>query len=196
MSTEEVAFLTGEGDRFERAIKRWGYWVEGWRPPKLRPVEYFKCLGGLRPGTIAVHCVQLRDHEIAALAESGCSVCLCPRSNDYIGVGLPRIEEMLAAGVEPCLGTDGLGSVGSLSVFDEMAFVRREYPGIDPAAVLRMATLNGALALGFEGDFGALSPGSFGRILVYNGAVEGDPEKALTSGIDHAKLSWVGEADV
>ena len=195
-SIEEVDFLTGEGDRFERAIRRWGYWRGGWQPPKVRPVAYFKCLGGLRPGTIAVHCVQVDDGEIALLAESGCSVCLCPRSNAYIGVGLPRIEEMLAGGIEPCLGTDGLGSVESLSLFDEMAFVRREYPGIDPAAVLSMTTINGALALGFAEDLGALLPGRIGRLLVYNGPVHDEPQEALTSGIDHGNLSWVGSADV
>ena len=195
-SSEEVDFLTGKGERFEQAIRRWGYWCQGWRPPGVRPVAYFKCLGGLRPGTIAVHCVQLDDEDIALLAESGCSVCLCPRSNAYIGVGRPRIEDMLAAGIEPCLGTDGLGSVQSLSIFDEMAFVRSEYPGVEPSAVLRMATLNGALALGFADELGALSPGRLARFLVYSGPVEGDPEEALTSGIDHAKLCWAGGGDV
>jgi len=202
-SAQEVGFLTGEDDSFERAIKRWGFWEEGWRPPRMRPVAYLESLGGLAPGVMLVHCVQLLDEEIDAIAGSGCSVCLCPRSNDRIGVGRPRIREMLAAGVEPALGTDGLGSVDSLSVFDEMAFIRKALPEIEPEALLTMAealltmaTLNGARALRFEREIGSLARGRIARFLVYRGDIGRDPADALTSGIDHMLLSWVGEGNV
>ena len=190
-SVEEVQFLTGESDRFAGAIERWGFTESGWKPPGLTPVRLMDNLGFLRPGVITVHCVSLDDEELELLARSGVSVCLCPRSNDNIGVGQPRIAEMLAVGIEPCLGTDGLGSVQSLSVFDEMAFVRSRHPELKPELLLRMATVNGARALRFDSVLGALKTGLTGRILSYTGDVGREPLEALTSGIDHDKIHWV-----
>ena len=191
-SPAEVRFLTGESEDFAEAVRRWGYWEDGWEVPRLRPLGYLDKLGGLRPGVVAVHCVQLSGEEIELLTLSGCAVCLCPRSNDYIGVGQPRVADLLAAGVDPCLGTDGLGSVETLSLFDEMAFVRARHPGVEPAALLRMATLYGARALRIDGRVGSLAPGRIGRFLAYSGDAVGDPLEALTSGIDHSRLFWVG----
>ena len=172
-SPAEVRFLAGESERFAEVIRRWGYWEEGWQVPLLRPLGYLDKLGGLRPGVLAVHCVQLSGEEIEHLALSGCA-------------------DLLAAGVDPCLGTDGLGSVETLSLFDEMAFVRQRHPGVEPAALLRMATVNGARALRIDGRFGSLAPERIGRFLAYAGDEVGDPLEALTSGIDHSKLFWVG----
>ena len=191
-SRQEADFLNGNTEAFETVMRRWGYWDVSWQPPRQSPLQYLQRLGGLKPGTVAVHCVQVSDEEIALLAESDCSVCLCPRSNDYIGIGRPRICEMLEAGIEPCLGTDGLGSVDSLNLFDEMAFVRKVSPGIEPAAVLRMATINGACALRLDDRLGSLDPGKVGRFLAYTGGATSNPLETVTSGIDSSKLSWVG----
>jgi cytosine/adenosine deaminase-related metal-dependent hydrolase len=191
-SRQEVDFLNGETAPFKHVMDRWGYWDKGWRSPKTGPAYYLKSLGGLGPGTIAVHCVHLEDEELALLADSGCSVCLCPRSNDYIGVGHPRLEAMLRAGIKPCLGTDGLGSVESLSLFDEMAYLRKTRPDIDPATVLAMATVNGAAALRLEALLGGLAPGKIARFLAYPSDAGADPLEVVTTGIDHGRLSWIG----
>jgi cytosine/adenosine deaminase-related metal-dependent hydrolase len=192
-SPQETEFLLGESDRFERAIRKWGFWEEGFRPPKMRPLDYLESLGGLALGSelILVHCVQLTCNEFERIARAGCSVCICPRSNEYIGIGQPRVGPMLAAGIEPCMGTDGLGSVDSLSLFDEMAFIRGKFPGVAPVELLNMATLNGAKALRVEGEVGSLERGKVARFLAYRGEVGGDPLEALTSGVDHRLLSWV-----
>ena len=192
-SPQEEAILMGEHDGFGHAMRKWDFMGEGFRPPRMRPVAYLESLGGLAigRGMIAVHCVQLDDSEIEKLARSGCSICLCPRSNDYIGFRQPRIADMLAAGIEPCLGTDGLGSVDTLSVWDEMSFIRQRHPAIQPESLLRMATLNGARALRLDADLGSLAPGKIARFLAYWGEIGGEPIEVLTSGIERAKLDWI-----
>lgn len=191
-SQEERGFLLGSDNRFAEALKKWGYWEDGYRPPGLSPVQYLNTLGVLGPEAIAVHCVQCDDADIATFAASGATACLCPRSNDCIGVGQPRVGEFIAAGIPLCLGTDGLASVASLSLFDEMAHLRRRHPGLAPADVLHMATLGGARALRMDSLVGSLELNKVGRFLAWRGDCGNDSLDAVTAGVDHGDLTWVG----
>jgi aminodeoxyfutalosine deaminase len=191
-SPEEVEFLRSGGGPFRDALERWGYWDDDWQAPGCSPVQYLKRLGLLRPELMAVHCVQLDDDDIADLAASGATACLCPRSNEQIGVGQPRVTDLLAAGVRCSIGTDGPASVDSLSLFDEMAFLRHRHPEVAPGDVLRMATINAARALRMDAIFGGLAPNKLGRFLVYRGDVGDNSVEAVTSGIDPDKLTWAG----
>jgi cytosine/adenosine deaminase-related metal-dependent hydrolase len=65
---------------------------------------------------------------------------------------------MLEAGVRVCLGTDSLASVDDLDLLQDAAALQREFPDLEPGAIVRMATAGGAEALGF-GDLGTLAPG-------------------------------------
>lgn len=91
-----------------------------------------------------------------------------------------------------CLGTDGLASVDTLNLFDEMAFIRSNHPNVAPAEILKMATLNGATSLRMDSLFGSLEMNKVGRFLVYGGDCAGDPYEVLTGGIDMSKLEWAG----
>ena len=66
---------------------------------------------------------------------------------------------MLAAGINVCLGTDSLASNSSLSILDEMRFFYRPGHRLSPATILRMATLNGAVALNWHEQIGSIVPG-------------------------------------
>jgi cytosine/adenosine deaminase-related metal-dependent hydrolase len=191
-SPQEVGFLTGDDTSFEEALKRWGYWEDGYCPPKCSPIQYLNRLGWLGPDLLAIHCVQVGDSDMELLAESGAAVCLCPRSNDHIGIGQPRIAQMTSMGIQPCLGTDGLASNSSLSLFDEMAFVRDRHPDVQPEDLLKMATVNAAKALRLNSLLGTLEPLKAGRFLVYPVDTGDDPFDVLTSEIDLDKLLWVG----
>jgi cytosine/adenosine deaminase-related metal-dependent hydrolase len=191
-SEEEVGFLYGTDDRFKSALKRWGYWEKDFQIPRCSPVVYLKQLGILTAELMAVHAVHLDDEDINLLASAGSTVCLCPRSNDYIGVGQPRVGDMLRAGIRTCLGSDGPASNDTLSIFDEMAFLRSRHPHVSPADVLRMATLNGAEALRIDSLLGSLEINKVGRFLVYRGDIGNDPVEAITSGIDVTMLEWSG----
>jgi len=128
-----------------------------WSAPGLGAVEYAERLGLLTPRTLAVHCVQCSEADIACLARNRTAVCLCPRSNAYIGVGKAPAHAMAGAGILLCLGTDGLSSNQDLDMRKELAALHEEH-GFSLRAALRIATVNGAAVLGLP-LLGTLEPG-------------------------------------
>lgn len=129
-------------------------------PPNCSPVEYARRLGLLNARTLAVHCVHLSDADLAALAASGAAACLCPRSNDYIGVGRAPWERLRDAGVPLCLGTDSLSSNHDLDVWNEaLAVVRGSDGAISAREALDWLTRSPARILGLENTHGTLEPG-------------------------------------
>jgi 5-methylthioadenosine/S-adenosylhomocysteine deaminase len=84
------------------------------------PIRYLDRLGVLGPRLIGVHGVWLDDEEIALMGARGAGLAYCPGSNMFLGDGITRLPEMLAAGVRVGLGTDGGCTNNRLSVFDEM----------------------------------------------------------------------------
>jgi cytosine/adenosine deaminase-related metal-dependent hydrolase len=108
-------------------------------------------------------------------------VVLCPRSNRNLGVGEADVPALLSAGVGLALGTDSLASAETLDVLDDAVRLRRSFPGIPSAAIVRMATLGGAAALGLS-DLGAIAPGRRAALAFAAGDVPGDPHDFLLSG--------------
>lgn len=132
----------------------------------VRPIERMRRLGLLDPRLIAVHAVHLTADEIALLVESGCHIAHCPTSNMKLASGIAPVAEMLAAGARVGLGSDGAASNNRLDLFREMrhaALLAKAASGDATAAdshqVLRMATLNGAAALGLDAKIGSLEAG-------------------------------------
>ena len=137
------------------------------------PVQYLQRLQYLSPRLLAVHVNYLGTGDSAALGTHGVHVVHCPRSHAYFThQPFPRAE-LARAGVNLCLGTDSLASVLKanaqpleLNLFAEMSALASAAPDLPPAEIIRMATINGAAALGRAGDFGELSPGSFADLIV------------------------------
>lgn len=131
-----------------------------------RPLARLRAMNILGPNFIGVHAVHLDAEEIRLLAENGCSVAHCPTSNLKLASGIAPIGALFAAGVNVGLGTDGAASNNRLDLFQEMRLAALLAKGAsgDAAAlkagdVLRMATLNGAAALGLNRTIGSLVPG-------------------------------------
>ena len=175
-SAEEVEFLEKGSGRWARFLESRQVDFRDWDCFGLSPVGLAYRLGLLDSGTLLVHLIQVTDQEVELLAGSGVRVCVCPRSNWRLHRALPPLEKFLKAGLEPCLGTDSLASVDSLSMFDEMRFVAREFPHLEPSRILEMATLNGAKALG-RSDLGSLCQG-YGAKMLYVEMAPPDPRKA------------------
>lgn len=121
------------------------------------PVEYLAKLGLFERKTLAAHCVHLSEVDIMLLAEKGVSVAHNPKSNLKLANGIAPVKQMLDAGVNVCLGTDGAGSNNTLNMFSEMNFacllpkgVNKQGDVVSAKTVLQMATLNGAKALSLE----------------------------------------------
>jgi cytosine/adenosine deaminase-related metal-dependent hydrolase len=157
-SPDETAFLTGGSGAWPAFLERRGLGHVAFEPPGLSPVRYADRLGALHPRLVAAHGVQVDAVDREVLARRGVHVVLCPRSNRHLGVGAADLPALLASGVRLALGTDSLASTESLDVLDDAVLLHRQFPGIDTAALVRMATLGGAMALGFD-DLGAIAPG-------------------------------------
>ncbi|MFN2309098.1 MAG: TRZ/ATZ family hydrolase [Gammaproteobacteria bacterium] len=136
-----------------------------------RPLARLHGLGLVSPALLAVHMTQLTEAEIALCAASGVSVLHCPESNLKLASGFCPVQKLLAAGINVALGTDGAASNNDLDMFGEMrsaALLAKAVSG-DASAMpayqaLRMATLNGAQALGIADTTGSLSIGKWADV--------------------------------
>jgi len=149
----------------------------------MRPLERLAQLGLVGPNLLAVHMTQLEDAEIAHLAGSGAHVLHCPESNLKLASGFCPVQKLLDAGVNVCLGTDGAASNNDLDLMGEMRTAALLAKGVagDAAALpadaaLRMATLNGARALGLAEEIGSLVPGKAADVVAVDlGDIESRP---------------------
>jgi cytosine/adenosine deaminase-related metal-dependent hydrolase len=134
----------------------------------VRPVAYYDQLGVLGPHVLASQCVQVDHGEIALLDRHGVHVSHQPMSNCEVGGGFAPVPEMLEAGVNVALGSDGYVN-NAFEVMRSAALMPKARlldPGTMPAAsVWTMATQNGARALGFD-DVGTLAPGQCADLLL------------------------------
>ena len=137
-----------------------------------RPIERLQQLGLVTPALVAVHMTQLDDDEIALFAGSGAQVVHCPQSNLKLASGHCPVVRLLEAGINVALGTDGAASNNDLDMLAEMQSAALLAKGIGgdacalpAAAALRMATLNGARALGIDGLTGSLTVGKSADIV-------------------------------
>jgi 5-methylthioadenosine/S-adenosylhomocysteine deaminase len=131
-----------------------------------RPVEVFGDRGILGPRSVIAHCVWLDDAEIDLLARTGTAVAHCPCSNMKLASGVAPLDRLAAAGVTVGLGSDGEKENNNLDLLEEMKFASllQKVSRLDPTAgspeeVLRMATIDGARALGLDDVSGSLQPG-------------------------------------
>lgn len=132
----------------------------------IRPIQRLNKLGLLSPYLNSVHMTQLNDEDIQLAAESGIHVIHCPESNMKLASGICPVNALLDAGVNVALGTDGAASNNDLDMLAEMrsASFLAKVSSNDATAVaaetaLRMATINGAKALGLGEVTGSLEVG-------------------------------------
>lgn len=131
-----------------------------------RPLQRLHGLGLLGPSLLAVHATQLTADEIALLAKTGTHIVHCPESNLKLASGFCKVAQCLAAGVNVALGTDGAASNNDLDMLGEMRTaallakaVADDATAVSAMTALRMATLNGAKALGLGQEIGSLEIG-------------------------------------
>jgi cytosine/adenosine deaminase-related metal-dependent hydrolase len=180
-SEEESQFLRDGSGPFKDFLIERGAWDPGFKAPGQTPVEYLDRLGVLTPRTLAVHCVHLDQQDLSRLQARGVTVVTCPRSNQRLGVGQAPVPKLLASGIPVALGTDSLATAPDLDVFTELAHLRQEHPGLSPAAALRIATLNGAHALGLAQDLGSIEVGKLAALAVVGlSDPNDDPLEAVT----------------
>ena len=143
-------------DEIEQSIKQYG----------KRPLSRLSDLGLLSSRLIAVHMTQLEKNEINELKRTRVSVAHCPESNLKLASGLCPIGELQKNNINVCIGTDGAASNNDLDMIGEMHTAALLAKGVsndcicsDSHTTLRMATLNGAKALGLNKLIGSLKKG-------------------------------------
>lgn len=154
------------------------------------PVQHLERCGVLGEDFLAVHANYLGQDDARRLAQHGSSVVHCPRSHAFFRHRAFPVGELIAAGVNVCLGTDSLASVKpapanppELSLFAEMQTFSRMSGGVPPEAIVRMATINGARALGLGGSIGELAPGAWADLIAL--PFSGPVEKAYQAVVEH-----------
>lgn len=137
------------------------------------PIQVLDDAGILGPRTLLAHCVHLSDAEIERLAETGASVAHCPSSNLKLASGIARVADMLRAGVNVSIGTDGAASNNDLNLFHEAQLAALVQKGItgDPTVlpaeqVFAMLTIDGARAVGLGEKIGSVEVGKLADLMV------------------------------
>ncbi len=122
---------------------------------------------------ILAHVVKVTDEEIEELRTLDISVAHCPVSNLRLGCGIAKIQKMKDKGINVGIGTDGQGSGSNLDLFEAMKFTGLLQKGefenpknMESYEILKMATVNGAKALGLEESLGKIEEGMLADIIL------------------------------
>ncbi|MFD0692587.1 amidohydrolase family protein [Paenibacillus sp. GCM10027628] len=190
----------------------------------LRNLELLHDVGLLGEQTQVVHGIWLDDGELELIRDKKASVIHCPVSNMYLASGVARVPEMLRMGINVALGTDGPGSNNCQDNLEVLKFTaclhkvnELDATLLPPMDILRMATVNGAKAVGRSADLGSLEPGKNADLvtvdmqkahispvhratsaLVYN-ANGNDVDLVIVNGqvvVEGGKSTWIDEQEV
>jgi 5-methylthioadenosine/S-adenosylhomocysteine deaminase len=154
----------GQGDREILQMKnRYG----------VRPVEFLQSIGYLDEQLIAVHMVKCTEEEVEQIAASGASMAFCPSSLIICDGIVPPADVFVRAGGKVCLGTDETSSNNGTNLFSEMKLaslalnMKNQDPTLMPTwRVLRMATIEGAEAIGLDQEIGSLEQGKKADLIL------------------------------
>lgn len=162
---EDLFTRSGEGP-FADFLHTFGVWDTSIPISGCGPVELARRAGLLTKRTVIAHANYVDDNDIEQIAERETSVVYCPRTHKAFGHAPHRFHDMLAAGINVCVGTDSLASNPSLSILDELRFLRREHQNVPAGELLAMGTLRGARALGLGAEAGSLVAGKCADLVV------------------------------
>lgn len=172
------------------------------------PVTRIAQHGGLGSNLVLAHAVALKDAEVEMIAEAGTSVAFCPSTSLKLAKGatdIGKYPEMIQHGVTVGLGTDGVSAAGNLNLHRQIHLVaglfkdsRRDPTLVGARKAIRMATIDGAKALGWDDQIGSLEPGKQADFVLFDldhheWTPYRDPEQALVWSASPASIAqtWV-----
>ena len=172
-SKEETQFVRDGAGPFADALRVRGITVAA---RHLSPVQYVVKQGVIGRGTLCIHCVQVDQDDVQALAERGATIAHCPRSNAVHRHGRALLKVFQEEGIPVGLGTDSVVSVGELDLWAEAAAA-----GFTGGDALRMLTMEGARALGWEREIGSLEAGKAADLAVFPSTILHHPPPSSTA---------------
>lgn len=172
------------------------------------PITRIANHGGLGSNLVLAHAVAVSDGEVKMLADHNTSVAFCPSSSLKLAKGaadIGKYPEMMQAGVTVGLGTDGVSAAGNLSLHRQIHIVaglfkdaRRDATLVGARKAIRMATIDGAKALGWDDQIGSLEVGKQADMVFFDmnhheWTPYGDPVQALVYSASTASIAqtWV-----
>ena len=162
-SEEEVQFLKEGSSALRGFLEKRGALPHSWQPVGTTPVSYLHGINFLSSKTLGVHLNYLTDGDIEILNRVNMSIVHCPRSTRYFGRH-KSIMDIFPEQFNIAIGTDSLASNDSLNMLDEMRLLK-ETLNIPADTILKMATINGAKALGLDDKIGTLEAGKCADII-------------------------------
>jgi 5-methylthioadenosine/S-adenosylhomocysteine deaminase len=194
-TTYHLASSIEEARISERKYGRW---------PVTRIAEH----GGLGSNLVIAHGVAVKDEEIGELAQHDSKVAFCPSTSLKLAKGataIGRYPEMLEAGVTVSLGTDGVAAAGNLSLMRQLYLAaglfkdaRLDENQLGARRALRLATIDGARALGWDDEIGSLEVGKRADLVLFDldhheWTPFDDPLQALVWSVSPASIAetWV-----
>ncbi len=187
-TNQEVELLVKGTGEFRDFLSNLGVLPKDWQPPGLAPIPYLEGLGILEHPALLVHGNYLDEGSMSRILNRNCSIVFCPRSHAFFGHAPHPVRQLLNMGINVALGTDSLASNDSLSILDEMRFLFRSRKDLKCDEIIRMATLNGAVALDFGGVLGRLRRGFWADMTVI-----GLPENICDRNVESQILEGAGE---
>jgi aminodeoxyfutalosine deaminase len=158
----------------------------------VTPLGRLVAAGAIPDGGILVHmnCLAESDYELLARHSRDWSIVHCPNCHAYFDRPRFELERLRALGFPISLGTDSLASNRTLNLFDEMQTLARACPGLRPAEILDMVTLNPARAIGRAGKLGEITPGAAADLIAipYDGPAEGAVDAVVAN---RSRVDWM-----
>ncbi|GAC1348652.1 MAG: amidohydrolase family protein [Ktedonobacteraceae bacterium] len=195
--TEYLLYGTGE---IAEALYPPPVSLKAWvAPPGCSPVAYLNDLGVFAGRPLLMHGVQVDRADLQLLAAQHIPMAHCPRSNYHLNCGRMPIEAYQEADVLVAMGTDSLSSSPSLSVWEEATYAMKTHRSVgvklDAHDLLRICTLDGARALGFDDRLGSLERGKLARLAVGRMNPRSEIKQAETAD-EMLQMLWDGNVTV
>jgi 5-methylthioadenosine/S-adenosylhomocysteine deaminase len=205
-SRDEYDFVRYGSSNLAQDFREQSGWRDvAWMPTGVSPVQYVLQWGLLDlPRVLAVHCVQVDEHDIDVLAARNVAVAHCPRCNAKLGMGIAPLKSFFEHGLTVGLGTDSPASNNTVDPFDEMRIgllLQRGVTGeqdfyryFTARTFIRLATIHGARALGMEDEIGSLEPGKRADVIAVD--LSSSPHMVPTADPYSALVHTANQKDV
>ena len=186
---DEAEFLATHTGSLRAIYDALGTWDD--RVPLVTggPIALAGRVGLLDHPTLLAHVNYASDAELDTLSRGRASVAYCPRTHAYFGHPPHRWRDMLARGINVCVGTDSRASSPDLNVVDDLRLVRRQSPDVESRTLWELVTTRAAGSLGRD-DVGAIAVGIHADLVAFE-AASADPLDEILKGGRLPRVTWV-----
>ena len=157
---EELELLANHSGPFFELLNRIGVWEKENLTNLSRPLDYLQRLS-FANRALVIHGNYLNEEELQFISENRNHLHLvyCPRTHDFFQHDRYPLQEIIKLGIPLAIGTDSRASNPDLSIWEELQLIAKNFPEIPPIEILKMGTINGAIALGLKKTLGSIEVG-------------------------------------